>query len=171
MNAADALHHFDTSSPLSDVKIEDKLSANPDGAIDCLRCNFFHFSAPLIHFFNSVHFTSCTFQTLDFYGAYFHRGFSMTNCTVSKRLSFAAGGHNDCGAIIIRDTSFQSFVDFEDCWFTGAIYLRNVSFQGGTNLLGNKSTPYEVRFDIPPELYDVTGDLHVDTDPHSDTVK
>lgn len=163
MNAAEALHHFDTSAPLRDVAIDDELSTDPAGAIDCLRCSFSSFSTPCVQFFNSVHFDSCTFRLLDFYAAYFFCGLTIENCSVVQRCSFQSGGHNDHGDITIRDTVFKSFVDFEDCWFTGAICLENVSFQAGTNLLGNRKTPVEVAFDIPPKISDVAGDLYVDT--------
>jgi len=110
------------------------------------------------------YFTKCGhLRFLDFYAAYFLCGFTMDQCVVEEQLSFQSGGHNDNGVFRISDTTFRSFVDFEDCWFTGSLHLQNVTFEKGTNLFGNKNTPMEVSFDVTPELANVSGSLDLNT--------
>jgi len=87
----------------------------------------------------------------------------MQGCVVHEFVRFQSGGHNDEHEFAIIDTRFESFVDFEDCWFTGPFRLENVTFAAGTNLLGNLDTPVPVSFDVPPIITNTRGTLDMDT--------
>jgi len=88
----------------------------------------------------------------------------MDGCVVSDHVTFQSGGHNDKDhPFAIINTHFDSFVDFEDCWFTGSFRLENVVFTQGTNLFGNKDTPMAVSFDFEPQVANVQGTLNINT--------
>jgi len=157
---------FHKSQLVRDVHVPDKLVIPAKlfgGTIDCAGCHFTHVSAVCAYLENHVRFVECQFDYLDLYATYFLKGLIMEQCAVVDRVVFQSGGHNDDSLISISDTRFESFVDFEDCWFTGPVRLHNVTFNQGTNLLGNKNTPMAVSFDIEPELVNVLGDLAIDT--------
>jgi hypothetical protein len=104
------------------------------------------------------------FQSCCFYAAYFLRGIAIVKCDFRGPDSSQSGGHNakDCD-FTITDTGFDGFVDFEDCWFTGPVVVRNSTFRVGTNLLGNMETPVNVSFDFLPAISDTVGDLNINT--------
>jgi len=129
----------------------------------CEECEFLELVATCVVFESHVTFLNCQFTKLDFYGAYFLSGLTFRGCTVKKSLSFQSGGHNNERAFSIFDSNFESFVDFEDCWFTGPLHVENVVFAAGTNLLGNNNTPMEVEFKTTPVFTNVTGKLDTDT--------
>jgi len=83
-------------------------------------------------------------------------------CPIALCSSLAVTNDKD-HPIIIRNTRFDSFVDFEDCWFTGPTRFENVVFAQGTNLLGNLDTPMAVSFDFKPKILNVDGTLNINT--------
>lgn len=158
----EALALLQRSEPIRDRRISDVVAVPPDsfgGRVDCERVNFASLTTICTMFHEPVRMVDCHFENLDFYAAYFLQGLLMTGCTVRGRVQFQSGGHNNDGAVQIIDTQFNGFVDFEDCWFTGPVQLRNVSFDAGTNLLGNADSPVTARFDVAPELENVVGEL------------
>jgi len=157
---------FRKSQPLRHADVADQLvipAMEFDGAINCDECHFARFSAPCALLQNPVRFTDCRFDFLDLYATYFLKGLIIERCVVADRVTFQSGGHNNDAPITICNTRFESFVDFEDCWFTGPFSLHNVTFNNGTNLLGNQNTPMAVSFDVAPEFVDVIGDLAMNT--------
>ncbi|MFI4859648.1 MAG: hypothetical protein ACIAXF_03085 [Phycisphaerales bacterium JB063] len=167
MDAKTIIQAFRDSRPLHDLHVTDSLSIAPDpfrGEVKCVQCRFSSFEANCTVFNEPVTFTDCRFDVLSFYAAYFLKGLTVEECEVSEPLTFSSGGHNhESTPITITNTRFMSFVDFEDCWFTGPLRLENVEFVQGTNLFGNQKTPMAVQFDFGPELVAVKGDLDIDT--------
>ena len=139
MDAKTIIQSFRDSRPLRDLHVADSLSIAPDtfqGEIKCIQCQFSRFEAICTVFNNPVSFTGCHFDVLSFYAAYFLKGLEIDGCEISAPLTFSSGGHNSKSMpITITNTRFKSFVDFEDCWFTGPLRLENVEFMQGTNLL------------------------------------
>ena len=82
----------------------------------------------------------------------------MINCTVHCRVDWFAGGHNN-KPILIQDCTFKEFVDVGDCWFHDVVRLERVQFEKGTNLLGDRGSPYQVDFDTEPQIIGVEGIL------------
>lgn len=162
LGGKEAITLLQRREPIRDRRISGDVVVPPDdfaGRVDCKRVHFDSFTAICTLFHEPVRFVSCHFEHLDFYAAYFLQGLLMAGCTVGGRLQFQSGGHNDDGPVQIFDTQFNGFVDFEDCWFTGPVQLRNVSFNAGTNLLGNANSPVSAKFDVGPELEGVVGAL------------
>ena len=165
MRSIEVLQAFRKGIAIRNSKVDDevKVFMNPfSGTIDCENCQFRSLATTGAQLETLVRFIRCSFESLDFYATYFAGGLIMEQCTIDNELTFQSGGHNK-HPIMISDTTFNSFVDFEDCWFTGPIRLQNVRFAMGTNLLGNEHTPLAVRFDVPPDLEDVRGELRKDT--------
>ena len=167
MNADAVIKSFRDARPIRDTQINDRLVIDPDpflGTINCIACQFTYFSATCAQLHEPVTFANCQFDYLDFYATYFLKGLAMNGCVVSDRVTFQSGGHNDKDhPFAITNTRFESFVDFEDCWFTGPLRLENVVFTQGTNLLGNQNTPMAVSFDFEPEFVNVEGILNINT--------
>lgn len=167
MNADAAIQSFRDAKSISDAHIIDHVAIAADtfrGLVHCNHCRFAKFTAPCTHFDKTVTFANCQFEYLDFYATYFFKGLVINECRVSNQLTFQSGGHNGKEhTFAITNTRFDSFVDFEDCWFTGPFRLQNVVFACGTNLLGNQNHPLAVRFDLPPEIANVEGALDVNT--------
>ena len=118
--------------------------------------------APCVHFAEKVVIRNCKIILLDIYGVYFFEGIEISNCKVMSDVMWQSGGHNK-KKIIISNTIFKGFVDFEDCWFENDIIFQNVCFEKGTNLKGNIGTPVEIIFDGEVILENVTGEMDVNT--------
>lgn len=96
----------------------------------------------------------------NFQATYFFGGFSASECIFSAAVDFSMGGHNRNGApFALRDCRFTHFVGFGDCWFEGPVEISGCSFDGGSNLLGNRGLPIEVQFDVQPNLRGSSGQL------------
>lgn len=167
MNAKAVIQSLRDSRPIRASRITERVAIPPDpfrGQVSCDGCYFTFFAATCAQFDEPVTFTDCKFDCLDFYATYFLKGLTLDGCVVSDRVVFQSGGHNDKDhPFTIIDTRFDSFVDFEDCWFTGPTRFENVIFTQGTNLLGNQNTPVAVSFDFVPELVNVEGTLNLNT--------
>ena len=160
MSELAALDQMRKHQPIQKAQFNRPVAVPPDafdGLIDFTDCHFTEFKAQCACLFSPVKFENCSFENVDFHGTYFYGGFLMRNCAVNGRLGFECGGHNDKGEFALIDSQFTELVDFEDFWFTGPFSLNNVTFQNGTNLLGNIGTPVSVTFDVPPSLTAVTG--------------
>ena len=167
MNAEAVIQSFCDARPIRNKNITDRIALKPDlfsGVVKCRGVRFASFAATFTFFDEPVTFENCQFVHLDFYATYFLKGLTITDCIVNDRLTFQSGGHNYKElSITITNTRFDSFVDFEDCWFTGPFTLQNVIFAQGTNLLGNQNNPMAVSFDFEPKITDVEGKLDVNT--------
>jgi hypothetical protein len=124
-------------------------------------CRLRRLDAACVQFHEPVVLEGCTVESpACFFATYFLAGLRVQGCTFSSALDFQCGGHNQGGsAILLADCTFRGFVNFFDCWFEGPVVVRRCHFQGGTNLLGNKGQPYEVRFDVPPVIEGNEGEL------------
>ncbi len=124
--------------------------------------NDLEFVALFCRFSKPVTISNCTVSDLNVYSTSFLSGLCIQNCRIKPQVTFQSGGHNKL-PILIADTSFDSFCDFEDCWFMSDVIIRNVIFAKGTNLTGNKGTPVEVSFDGKLIVENVTGPIDVGT--------
>jgi hypothetical protein len=105
----------------------------------------------------------CEIGNAELFSAYFLAGLSVAGCTFTGRVDFQCCGHNRSGtAVRLQDSRFLGFVNFFDCWYEGPFQVRGCAFEGGTNLLGNRGEPFEVQFDVQPELMGNTGTLDHD---------
>lgn len=67
--------------------------------------------------------------------SYFFGGLTINNCIFESYLDFEAGGHNNPGNLyLIKNSGFEKFVNFNDCWFTGNVAILNNIFHNGTNI-------------------------------------
>ncbi len=90
-----------------------------------------------------------------FFAGHCYRGFQATGSRVGGTVDFQfqCGGHNKGAAVFSWDSChFASFVNFFDCWYEGPFVVPNCHFSGGSNSLGNRGAPYQVRFDVPPVI-------------------
>ena len=166
MNAADAIAQLRATGKLSGANVSGILTLIDEiqHDVDCADCRFDGFEASFAIFKKPVHFTNCTFQTCSLYAAYFLRGLVIEKCEFPSAVTFQSGGHNAMECVFaITDSVFGQFVDFEDCWFTGPVTIKNVRFCSATNLLANVGTPMEVGFDVPPLISDTIGELRINT--------
>lgn len=120
------------------------------------------FRSPMIHFENLVSIKDCVVRDFNIYGSYFLNGLYIDNCEFQCEISWQSGGHNR-EKIFIKNTNFSKFVDFEDCHFENQLILENITFQKGSNLLGNKGTPVEVIFNISPIISNVKGNINMNS--------
>ncbi len=164
MNAEAVIQSFGDARPIRDKTITDRVAIAPDtfrGAVNCEGVRFSSFMATCTCFDEPVTFANCQFDNSDFYATYFLKGLTVADCNVKDRLLFQFGGHNHQEMpMAITNIRFVSFVDFEDCWFTGPFTLQNAVFAGGTNLFGNQNSPLAVSFDFEPTIADVQGKLN-----------
>lgn len=127
---------------------------------DCFVENLVSHSIEFIHGLRLVgsHFDRCSFNY-----AYFIGGLTIDNCFFDTYLDFEAGGHNqkNC-AFKLKQSSFNGFVNFFDCWFQSTVEVVDNEFKKGTNLLGNKDKPFRVQFDLPPLIEHNRGQMDLD---------
>lgn len=165
INGKSALATLQSQHELRDVVVTDELSLPLDTIphpITCVNCTFDVFSAFSIEMSQPFRLINCQFAGINIYSGYFIGGFEMRDCRVTGKTYLCHGGHNQA-PFVIAETTFESFVDFEDQWFMGRFVLSNVTFASGTNLLGNQTAPVRVSFDTPPEFSGVTGKLDIDS--------
>lgn len=69
-------------------------------------------------------------------------------------------GHNAPDApFVLESCRFERFVNFDDEWFKGPVMVRECAFARGTNLLGMRGWPNQVRFDVAPILERIPASL------------
>lgn len=120
------------------------------------------FNAPCCMFSRPVIISNCIIKILNIYATYFFSGLKIQNCHVESEVIFQSGGHNK-QPILIIDTTFDKFCDFEDCLFIADVVIKNVKFSADTNLAGNKGTPVEVVFDGDLVIENVVGIIDMNT--------
>lgn len=126
-------------------------------------CSLPELDASFVEFADSVILERCQFGRAQLYAAYFLAGVVVRGCTFADAVDFQCGGHNRGGALVqLEDNVFQGFVNFVDCWYEGPFELRRCTFKAGTNLLGNKGEPFEVRFDVAPVVTENIGVIDQD---------
>ena len=127
------------------------------------RCALSNLDAANVAFRGRFVLEDCVIDAAQFTFTYFLGGLQILRCTFRSDLDFQSGGHNSGTAPCrIEDSSFEGFVNFADCWFEGPVQVGGCRFARGTNLLGNKRSPLEVRFDVPPIVAENLGALDLD---------
>ena len=94
----DAISAFFGSRPLRDASVAGGvkiLMDSFDGNIQCENCRFESFATTCTHVSETVRFTNCEFDCLDFYSTYFFNGLIMDRCKVNGPFTFQSGGHNN----------------------------------------------------------------------------
>lgn len=154
--------------PLFDFQIQGtvdlhKLEGQLNTALIFENCLLENLISPSVEFKYPVRFSRCHFKKCNFDFAYFLYGLTIDNCVFESYLNFQAGGHNQhrFEFTIVRST-FNGFVNFFDCWFQGNVLVMDNDFKKGTNLLGNKSMPYRVSFDVSPIVENNKGLVDLD---------
>ena len=106
----------------------------------------------------------CVFEQAAFDTCYANSGMTLDRCQFRNDIFlFAWSGNNQQGKpIIISDCIFDGFVDMYDAWFEGPITVSRNRFIKGTNLLGNRGQPYQVRFDVAPIIEENERKLDLD---------
>jgi hypothetical protein len=170
ITAAGALAELQRNGVLVDVTVTEPLPLRALCADDELnqpirltRCSVSDLEGPCIQFAAPVVFEECEFGSAELFAAYFLAGLTVAGCTFMGRVDFQCGGHNRGGAAVcLEDSRFLGFVNFYDCWYEGPFQTRRCAFEGGTNLLGNRAQPFEVQFDVQPELTENSGTMDHD---------
>lgn len=132
--------------------------------VSFVDCRLARVDVSFLCFQESVSFQACTIESLFGMAGYFFTGLVIERCVVASPTDLSCGGHNRGGhSIVLSDSTFAAFVNFEDCWFEGPVLIQRCTFEAGTNLLGNRERPYRVTFDVPPVLEDNRGQLDLET--------
>jgi hypothetical protein len=169
LTSKEALSELRATGVLEEVRLEDAIDlraiaiSDADGFDDSVRirrCELEGISASFVQFQKQVTIEACRIAGALFDAAYFLGGLAVAECTFTSRACFQWGGHNRDGtAVRFIDTTFEEFVDFEDCWYEGPFEVRQCIFKQGTNLFGNHGRWNEVRFDVPPIVVGNSGVL------------
>ncbi|UQN06553.1 hypothetical protein [Deinococcus sp. QL22] len=170
MTAAEALQRLKTGEGLVGVEVRGQLdlqALEDTGGVRLpvlLRgCRLPAVDASDLVFHAPVTFERCHVDAALFYAAYFLQGARFEACTFGGDVTFECGGHNEApAAFTLLNCTFQGFVNFFDNWYPGPVEVRGCRFEGGTNLLGNRGQPYEVAFDLPPQIEGNSGVLDAD---------
>jgi hypothetical protein len=169
ITAARALEILRRGHALADVQLDEPLDLRElaDGdsirePITIVRCRLDELRAISCRFLRPVAITDCELGGLTLTFSYFPAGFALEGSTCAGEADFQCGGHNDGGAFRIDGTTFEAFVNFFDCWFTGSVTITDSAFLTGTNLLGNRRQPSAVQFDEAPHIERTTGDLYLE---------
>jgi hypothetical protein len=120
------------------------------------------FDCPSVEFKGKVLIENCQIVKSAFNYAYFINGLEIRNSSFKEYVDFEAGGHNENGAIILDENSFNGFVNFFDCWFKGPVIIKGNVFGKGSNLLGNKEEEYKSVFDGIAIIENNTGRVDLD---------
>ncbi len=109
--------------------------------------------------------SKCLIVSASFEPSYFLGGATFDGCEFINDIGFLTmGGSSPGKPLIVRDCVFHGFVNMFDAWFEGPVEISRCSFPKGTNLLGNKGKPYQVRFEVTPILKDNAGKMDVDNE-------
>jgi hypothetical protein len=168
--ASAALEELKKTRVLQDALVEGSLSLRPlcdgdalKGPVHIVDCLLDQLDGPCIEFAGPVLLAGNHIRRVEFFAAYFLAGLTVRGCVFEDNVDFQCGGHNrDGSAIVIEDSTFRGFVNFYDCWFEGPLAVRRCDFKAGTNLLGNRGKPFEVQFDVTPEVAEVAGTIDAD---------
>jgi len=134
-----------------------------DFALRFSNCDLSALNGDCVEFGQVVQLRDCRIGPASFFAAYFFAGLEIQRCRFTDRVDFQCGGHNRRDASVdLNAVDFDSFVKFLDCWYMGPVRIAQCKFRKGTNLLGNKGQPFEVRFDVLPEILGNQGDLSQD---------
>lgn len=151
-------------------KIELRMSSKDECLIDSpvtfINCQIKALDASYCTFNKKLTLVDCVIEYASLSASFFLSGLTIDRCIFNNDIFlFSMGGHNaEDKPIIIHDTIFKGYVDMNDAWFMGPLIISKCKFMKGSNLLGNKGQPFEVSFDIKPELIDNQGKLNLDGD-------
>ncbi len=169
LSADEVLERLGRGEPVHDARVSVPLDLRGHCDGDDVRvpirlagCRLAGLSAACVQIHEPVVLERCTVESAEgtFFAAYFLAGLHITGCSLQSAVDFQCGGHNKAPrAVLVEDSTFAGFVNFLDCWFEGPVVVRRCRFEVGTNLLGNRGRPYEVRFEVPPLIEGNHGDL------------
>jgi hypothetical protein len=126
------------------------------------HCSIEGFVGSVTQFSKPVILIDTYFQKCEFAFAYFLEGLTIESCIFENYLDFQAGGHNLVGyPVKIRNNTFLDFVNFFDCWYTGAVSICKNDFARGTNI---SSQMQLITFNFLPDLFDNTGRLDIEAE-------
>jgi hypothetical protein len=170
LSSAAAIQELRQTGALSGVRVSEPISlralCDSDVISSPIRldgCHVTEIDAPCVQFLAPVVLTRCDIGRAQFFAAYFLAGLSIRQCTFSGKVDFQCSGHNRGGSLVhLEDNVFDQFVNFFDCWYEGPFEARKCDFKKGTNLLGNRGQPFEVRFNVEPVLADNSGNVAED---------
>lgn len=127
------------------------------------NCTIENFNSAAFKFDHHVRIEKTKFIKCVFNFARFHAGLLIDSCEFENYLDFSPGGHNEVDKVFtLKNSVFNEFVSFFDCWFQGRVEIVNNNFRKGTNLLGNKDQTYVTQFDIPPKIQGNIGAIDID---------
>jgi len=161
----EALAALRRGDPLEDCHVPARLELGTDEEFDVpvvlhsclldgLSASFCHFAQPF-----ELHAVQVT-DSVDFYAAYFLGGFLSTDCRFDGAVDFQHGGHNQNGTeFALERCHFAGATIFSGCWYEGPVTVRGCSFERGSDLLGHRGQPDQVRFDVDPLIEDNVGSL------------
>jgi hypothetical protein len=161
-----ALGLLDAGQPIKDSyvdgKIEIVISGSWDMDVTIENCIVESFRGNVTQFEKTVRFTNTHFKNCEFLYSYFIGGLIIEHCTFDSYLDFQAGGHNKpTHEIIIRNSDFNEFVNFFDCWYQGPISIIENRFHKGTNIGSEKQL---ITFDFPPTIKNNVGQLDIESE-------
>ncbi|HEY3383287.1 MAG TPA: hypothetical protein VGK32_16060 [Vicinamibacterales bacterium] len=167
LSASAALDELQRTRILGNALVEGSLSLRPlceadalQGPVRIVGCVVDQLDGACIEFAGPVLLEGNHIRRVEFFATYFLAGLTMRGCVFEDTVDFQCGGHNRNGsAIILEGCTFRGFVNFYDCWFEGPFAARRCDFQAGTNLRGNRGKPFQVQFDVTPEVAEVTGTI------------
>jgi hypothetical protein len=171
LSGREAIDAIARTGALSDAQIQGPLSLRLlcDNDETCSteirlkRCQIELVDAPCVAFTRPVTLEDCTLARAEFFSSYFLQGLSIRGTRFASPVDFQCGGHNGVDfPVRILDTVFEGFANFFDCWYMGPVEVMRCKFQRGTNLLGNKTMPYRVKFDVSPVVLDNEGFMDMD---------
>jgi hypothetical protein len=153
IDPTDALSLLAQTGSLEDVLVREPLwlGAPPlaDDAqevhctIDLRHSVFKQFNASFVFFQRAITVQDCEFLLCDFEATYFIGGGTFSRSRFMEGVRFCAGGHNaETCPLVFDKCSFEGFVDFNDCYYSGPIVFQNCSFAKGTNLMKYLNYPY-----------------------------
>ena len=112
-----------------------------------------------VEFKNQVIFKNCIIENISFAMSYFRKGLIIEDCIFNSHVDFQCGIQNTNGIVSIERNTFNKFLNFFDCEFKSQLFFSKNTLLVGTNLLGNKGTPFEVQFNVLPLIEDNKGTL------------
>ena len=139
-NAKDVIQIIQSSRVVKNLIMDEEIELigidNFEHAIRIENCVISKWSGSSTQFTKLVEFYNCHFDSCSFMFTYFLAGFKITNCTFEKYIDFQAGGHNaESCAVEINKNTFNSYVNFFDCWYHDPVLMTDNEFKKGTNIL------------------------------------
>jgi hypothetical protein len=166
-SAEEVLRLLRNGEEVRSVQVSEELSlrAIADGEyvrapIRFVDCSLGRVDISFLYFKQPVRFEACIIESLFGMAGYFFAGLAIERCVVSSPTDLSCGGHNQAGhSVVLSDTTFAAFVNFEDRWFEGPVRVQRCTFKSGTNLLSREEQPCSVRFDVSPVIEGNSGPL------------